>query len=95
MSANFATSGKPTWAVTAWVDHNNVFIEIPVKDQAPWIDKFPLTAAGLGEALSKMRSYHTVQAGPSTYSAPPRPTVLASTKTNALALAILRKHGIL
>jgi len=95
MSATFATSAKPRWAVIAWVDHNNVFIEIPIKDKAPFIDKFPLTAAGLGEALGKMRNYHTIEAGPSTYSAPPRHTPKGSSTRNELALAILRKHGIL
>lgn len=95
MSAEFATSGKPRWSVIAWVDHNNVFIEIPINGKAPWIDKFPLTAAGLGEALAKMRSYHTIESGPAIYSAPPRPTPKAQPRTNEIALAILRKHGIL
>lgn len=95
MSAEFATTAKPRWAVVMWVDHNNIFCEIPIKDKAPFITKYPLTTPGLNEALSTMKKYHTIESGPAIYSAPPRPTPKAQPRTNEIALAILRKHGIL
>lgn len=97
MTAEFLPAHKPRWAVIAYVDNNNVFVEIPVKDQAPFIAKYPLTAAGLGEALSRMKAYHAEKSGPPVYTVPPR---IASTPspyrddTRAKAQAILRKHGI-
>lgn len=95
MSAEFLVSAKPSWAVIAWTDHNNIFIEIPIKDKAPFLSKYPLTAIGLGEALSQMKRFHTIESGPAVYSAPPRHSPKAPNKTNEIALAILRKHGIL
>lgn len=98
MSAQFASSGKPRWSVVAWVDHNNIFIEIPIKDKPPFISKYALTSAGLGEALGQMKRYHTIEAGPQKYDIPARLPSIASKyndKTRATALAILRKHGIL
>lgn len=97
LGAEFAESARPRWAVTAWVDHNNIFIEIPIKDKPPFIVKFPLTAEGLGEALKKMRNYHVIEAGPAVYQIPPRlisePVLVTNRK--AMARAILRKHGII
>lgn len=98
MSAEYASSAKPRWAVTAWVDSNFVYIEIPIKDKAPFISKYALTASGLGEALGQMKKYHTIEAGPPQYTIPPRLPSTASQHSNTTrtrALAILRKHGIL
>lgn len=98
MTAEFLTANKPRWAVIAYVDDNHVFVEIPVKDQAPFIAKYPLTAIGLGEALGRMREYHREKSGPPIYSPPPR---IASTPspykddTRAKARAALVKAGIL
>ena len=51
-----ASSFHPPWAVVAWVDGNNIFIEIPSKDgSAPYIWKESLTENGLGRALFLMR----------------------------------------
>lgn len=97
MSAEFLPTAKPRWAVTAWLDANHVFIEIPVKDQAPFIAKYPRTAAGLAEALSRMADYHAEKSGPPVYVIPPR---IASTPspyrddTRAKARAVLVKLGI-
>lgn len=98
MIDTFASSGRPRWAVCAWTDANNVFIEIPIKDKPPFISKYPLTTEGLGLALNQMKKFHTVEAGPPQYVFPPR-IAANSTKypsdTRAKTLAILRKHGIL
>lgn len=97
MSAEFLPTAKPRWAVTAWVDHHNIFIEIPVKDQAPFIAKYAKSAAGLSEALGRMMEYHAEKSGPPVYTVPPR---IASTPSpyrddvRAKARQILRKHGI-
>jgi hypothetical protein len=98
MSASLAPTARPRWAVTAWVDHNNVFVEIPIKDQSPFIAKFPLTPAGLGEALAKMRNYHTIEAGPAVYQVPPRTPLtepVAVTNRKAMVSALLRQRGII
>ena len=98
LGAEYATSARPHWAVTAWVDANNVFIEIPIKDKPPFIAKFPRTPSGLAEALAKMMAYHVLEAGPAVYEIPPRPVLAESSLTTnrkAMARAILRKHGII
>lgn len=98
MTAEYASSAKPRWAVTAWVDANNVFIEIPIKDKPPFISKYPLTAEGLGLALGQMKKFHTVESGPPQYVIPPRIAANSAkypSDTRAKTLAILRKHGIL
>lgn len=98
MSAEYASSMKPHYAVIAWVDHNNVFIEIPIKDKPPFISKYPLTTEGLGLALNQMKKFHTVESGPPQYVIPPRIAVNTTkypSDTRAKTLAILRKHGIL
>jgi hypothetical protein len=98
MSAEFLPTGKPRWAVTAWVDHHNVFIEIPVKDQAPFIAKYLKTPEGFREALTRLMEYHAEKSGPPVYVVPPR---IASTPspykddTRAKARAALVKAGIL
>lgn len=61
MSGSFLPSGKPTWAVVAWVDDNSVFIELPCKDGPPYIQKFAFSDAGLSKALGLMRDLHRKQ----------------------------------
>lgn len=98
MSAEYASTAKPRWAVCAWTDANNIFIEIPIKDKPPFISKYPLTAEGLGLALGQMKKFHTIEAGPQQYIVPPRVVANAgkySNDTRSKALAIMRKHGIL
>lgn len=98
MSAEYASSAKPRWAVTAWVDANNVFIEIPIKDKPPFISKYPLTTDGLSLALNQMKKFHTIEAGPPQFVIPPRVAAnnsKYSDDTRSKALAVLRKHGIL
>lgn len=73
MSASLDPDFIPRHAVHAWVDERNVYIAIPMKGKAPFIDRYPLTKEGLGEALAKMRDYHTVKAAPPIYFPPPRP----------------------
>lgn len=96
--AEYALSAKPRWAVTAWVDHNNVFVELPVRDQAPFIMKFHKTPEGLREALQKMMDYHVAEAGPPVYQVPPRiapnePVLITNRK--AMVRSILRQRGII
>lgn len=95
MSAVLDPNFLPRHAVQAWVDERNVWIAIPMKGKAPWIDRYPLTAQGLGEALAKMRNYHTVQAAPPIYTPPPRPQLprgpLSNDRRMALAADILSR----
>jgi len=94
----FATEAKPRWAVIAWVDDHNVFIEIPIKDQAPFVAKFLNSPQGLAEALTRMRDYHKEMAGPSKYIPTPRAASGRPSQyglsTRAKAQEILRKMGL-
>ena len=55
MSAQAAPSGRPSWAVVVWLDDQNVYVELPCKDTAPYIMKFPLSENGLSQALHLMK----------------------------------------
>lgn len=48
-------TARPAWAVTAWCDDRFIYIELPVKDGPPYIQKFSLTEGGLSKALHMMR----------------------------------------
>lgn len=58
MTDTIARSARPVWAVTAWVDDNFVFVELPTTDAPNYIMKFDLTEAGLSKALKLMRDTH-------------------------------------
>lgn len=58
MSAIAGTTAKPLWAVTAWVDDNAVYVELPTLTGPYYISKFPLTESGLSKALNLMRTIH-------------------------------------
>lgn len=66
MSATALPTAKPPWAVTAWCDHNYIYVEMPCKDAPPYIIKEPLSEGGLGRALGLMRRLYVAEA--------PRPT---------------------
>lgn len=98
MSAILDPNPIPRWAVSMWADERNAFMAIPMKGKAPFITRFALTPQGLGEALAKMRNYHTVQAGPPIYTPPARPMAqliargpLSSDRRLALAADILKR----
>lgn len=59
MSATALKSGRPPWAVTAWVDDVNVYVELPTKEGPPYIASYPQTENGLGKALNVMREMHS------------------------------------
>ena len=98
MSAEYLSTGRPHYAVSAWLDDFNVYVEIPVKGQAPFIAKYRNDAQGLGQALRAMREYHTAVEAPPKYTPPPRqPSLPASAypaSTTAKAAAILKRMGI-
>ncbi len=96
MSATLDPNPIPRHAVSMWADERNAFMAIPMKGKAPFITRFPLTSVGLGEALAKMRNYHTRSAGPPIYTPPPRevPIVrgpMSSDSRMALAQSILKR----
>lgn len=93
------THTKPSWATLCWVDNHNIFIEIPVNNQPPFIAKYPRTPAGLAEALGRMVEYHAERAAPPIYTPPPRPTTTAvpspyTSDTRAKAREVLARMGI-
>jgi hypothetical protein len=45
-----------------WCDDNNVYVEIPVAGEAPYITSWPLTEAGFSKALGIMRDARRKQA---------------------------------
>lgn len=85
MSATLDPNPIPRHAVHAWMDEVRIYIAIPIKGKAPFIDAFPNTTEGLGEALRKMRNYHTRQAAPPVYVMPPRAPVAAPTARDPLS----------
>lgn len=95
-----ATSFRPAWALVTWVDSNNLFTELPAISGPPLIQKYPLTATGLGEAISLMREIHrAMQPAGGTYKALTephitRPKALGTDKQRADAAAILKKMGL-
>jgi len=65
MMGHYATSAAPAWAIVTWVDDNFVYTQIPsTRGAAPFIQKYPLTSTGLGEALSLMREIYREQNPP-------------------------------
>jgi len=53
--SNKSHTGRPPWAVTAWVDTTAVYIELPMKAGGqPYIVTYPLSEGGLAKALSFM-----------------------------------------
>lgn len=95
-----AKSAKPVWAVTAWVDDNNVFVELPTTDAPNYIMKFDLTEAGLSKALKLMRDTHRkAQPTGGYYQLPQQPIVRKVSKSQftedqrAKARATLKRLG--
>lgn len=60
MSATKAPYFKPPWAVTAWADATDVYIEVPSKTEGepPYITKYPLSEAGFARALHYTRELY-------------------------------------
>lgn len=52
--AEFASTARPPRAAIAWATRDNLFCEIPTKDGAPLIVRYPLTAEGLRQALNAL-----------------------------------------
>jgi len=50
----FGSTAKPPWAVTMWSDMTAIYMELPVKDGPPYIQKLPYSEAGLSKALNIM-----------------------------------------
>ena len=103
MTATAAPSGRPAWAVAAWVDEAWVYIELPCADAPPYIVKFNLSEGGLSKALTLMRDARKkAEPAPiasSTWKHPKLSTLPAKDKftdeqRNA-ARVVLRKMGIL
>lgn len=98
MSAILDPNPIPRHAVLTWADERNLFIAIPMKGKAPFIDRRPLTPEGLREALAMIRGFHTKAAAPPIYTPPARHTVslrrpgpLSSDARLALAQGILKR----
>jgi hypothetical protein len=98
MSAILDPKPIPAYAVSMWADENNAYMAIPMKGKSPFITKFPLTAAGLGEALAKMRNYHAPIPPKPVYTPPPQLTArviarspLSNDRRLALATDILSR----
>lgn len=108
MTATFAKSAKPSYAVTCWADDNNVFVELPCDNAPPYIITFALTSDGLGKALSVMRELYVrelpIRRGgkePANYTRSDshpklvKPSVTATESQRESARAVLRKLGII
>lgn len=109
MSAYFSSTGRPAWAITAWVDDSYVYTELPVKDGPPLIQKYAFSEAGLSKALGLMRNLHRKLSDP-TVGQPqlqPHPNVKhkrtlyrgkpieVSSEQRDMVHALLKKNGII
>jgi len=54
----FTLTGRPPWAVVMWADESSIYMELPVKDSPPYIQKFPYSEAGLSKALNTMHNVY-------------------------------------
>lgn len=99
MSAQLDPNPIPRHAVSVWSDERRIYLAIPCKARAtPFIDAYPLTPTGLGEALAKIRSYNAPLPPKPIYTPPPQPTTrlakpgpLSTDARLALAQEIMRK----
>lgn len=103
MSASESLTAAPPWAVTAWVDDVNVYIELPTVNGAPFVTKFALTEGGLSKALHYMRAEHNKHQPQGGYYIVPDHTlkpskgiekVKASERTRESTRAILKRLGL-
>jgi len=96
MSANYANSGAPSYAVTAWVDRERIFIEFPSVN-GPMILDYPRSEVGWRDSLIALADRHLREGQDRkfTYQPSPLPDRHGATldMRNA-ADALLRKKGI-
>lgn len=100
--ATYAPSAAPYHALLCWLDDRYVYIEIPSKTGAPYVDKYPLCEAGLSKALNLLRlRYEELPSSMKNYVAPPiepslkngKPPIQTQAQRDQ-ALAVLRKMGL-
>lgn len=99
MSATFARSAAPPYALRTWADARSIYLEIPAKDPTrlpPCVLAFSRTEGGLTKALAYVTKRHTDHAGPPIFDVPKLPAkpLLGSTMQQAHAQAVLRRLGV-
>lgn len=102
MSATFARTAAPKYALLTWADANAIYLEIPAKDPTklpPLVMAFSKTEGGLTKALAYVTRRHSDFAGPQQYKLPedaklPTKPALGSTMQQAHAQAVLRRLGV-
>lgn len=99
MSATFARSAAPRYALQTWADANSIYLEIPAKDPTrlpPCVLAFSRTEGGLSKALAYVTKRHSDFAGPQQYTAPALPAkpLAGSAMQQAHAQAALRRLGV-
>jgi len=98
MSATTASTARPTKAAIAWVQGNDLFVELPTKSGVPYICKYKRTLEGLTAALNILieNSDALPPTGPTV--AQPHPSVRKvasfSEDQREAARGILKKMGI-
>lgn len=102
MNARLAPTGRPTWAIIAWIDDNHIYAEIPSSMGRPYITKFPITEGGLSQALNFLRTrYEVVPTEERNYTKAPevkyrgQKAKVQTDEQRAMALKVLRDKGIL
>lgn len=99
MTAQSLSTARPPWAITAWVDTVNIYIELPCKDSVPYIMKFALSEAGLSKALWLLRERHEagrpLRIEKDTHPKISRHDPSATETQREAARAVLRKLGMI
>lgn len=100
--ARAANSAAPPYAATMWMDHSNIYLEIPAIDNGPpYIAAYACTEGGLSKALGMMRElYQKSQPLGGTYTIPNNPMIKRGNINNfspaqrEAARKVLKKLGI-
>jgi len=98
MSATFAKSAAPPYALRTWADATHIYLEIPAKDPKslpPYVMAFARTEGGLTKALAFVTRRHSDHAGAPRFNVPelPKPA-FGTTIQQAHAQAVLKRMGI-
>lgn len=98
MSAEYATTARPSKVTIAWATRDSLFAEIPCKNGPPLVVRYPLTTAGLQAALNVILDKPD-HSGPRASAAPSHPAVRRPLTTftddqRTAARDVLKKMGI-
>lgn len=105
MTAEPCTTARPAWALSIWLDHGELFIEMPVKDSIPYILRMPYTPTSIIKLLGTIQATHDKLIPPTngrvvdmtthpTIKRAPKPTVEFTDDQRGKVMEMLRRKGM-